>query len=192
MLDNISYLLRNHVVERRGAILHISQANLSVNGIRQGTTMQGQIDNDTEQFSQLYRETAIKLEIASKVSKLPNPNVWVNPKAITRMAKDEKFYDKVMSKINAFTSDPNISLNYPHITYSLVVEEDGDWVETMVNEDLKKLAEEAEKNDDKSKSIFDMLETTNPLLTATQYNLPIDVIYDYSNIPVDFKKKKST
>jgi hypothetical protein len=170
--------------------MHVTHADLAVNGISQGYANQGRIENDTEQFSQLYRETAIKLEIAAKASKLPAPNIWVNPKAIARMAEDKAFYDKVMSKINSFTENPNIALNYPHITYSLRVEEDGDWVETMVNEDLKKLSEEvAESKDAGNASIFDMLETASPLLSATQFNPNMEIIYDYSNVPVDLKKR---
>jgi hypothetical protein len=113
--------------------MSVSQVNMTVNSVSQDTTKQGRLDNDTEQFSKQYKEMAIKLDIAAKASKLPNPNVIVHPKAIARMAEDKAFYEKVMSKINAFTSDPNIPMNYPHITYSLVVDEKGEWVETMVN-----------------------------------------------------------
>lgn len=162
--------------------------DFSVNRIRQGIAAQGQAGHNAEQYSKLYRETAIQAEIAAKAVKLPDPNVWVDPKAITRMAEDKDFYNMVMSKINAFTSNPDISLHYPHITYSLIVEEDGDWKEIMVNEELKKRSEEAANNDG-DKSIFDMLQIATSSLAATRNSFPIEVMYDYSKVQVDSKKR---
>jgi hypothetical protein len=173
--------------------MQINQEYLSINDFFQRGVKAGQVtqaNSEDVKFSKLYMESEIRLEIATKISKLPNPNVLVDPKAIAKMAADKNFYDKVMCKINAFSDDPNISLNYPNITYSLVVDENGDWVETMVNEDLKKLAEEAEKRDSMDTSFHDVLETSNPLLNTVQYPLPIDTIYDYNNILVDFKKRR--
>jgi hypothetical protein len=168
--------------------LNITQVDLASNAIRQEKATQGQSSNDPAHFAALYRETAIKLEIASKAFKLPSPNVLVDPRAITRMAEDKAFYDKVMGKIDAFTGDLNITLNYPHITYSLVVEADGDWTETMVNEDLKRLSEEIEENGGGA-SVFDMLEDPSPLLDTSRDDLPIMLIYDYSVISVDYRKR---
>ncbi len=169
--------------------MNVNQVNMTVNNVSQDITKQGGLENGTEQFPKQYKVIAIKLDIATKASKLPNPNVSVHPKAIARMAEDQAFYEKVMSKINSFTSNPNISFNYPHITYSLVVDEDGEWVETMVDEDMKKLCEDAAERKDGNASIFDMLETKSPLLTQTQYNPKIETIYDYSNVLVEHKKR---
>jgi hypothetical protein len=51
------------------------------------------------------------------------------------------------------------------------------------------LSEEAAERKDGNESIFDMLETESPLLTQIQYNQPIETIYDYSNIPIEHKKR---
>jgi hypothetical protein len=172
-----------------GAMMDVKQVDPAARDVSRSTSKQGQLNSDTERFSKLYRETEIKLEIAARASKLPSPNVSVNPKAISRMAQDAAFYKKVMDKINAFTSDPNITLNYPHITYSLAVDEDGGWVETMVNEDLKKQSEEAAEHEDDNASVFDMLEPKSPLPVQPQYDPPVDIVYDYSSVSVGFKKR---
>jgi hypothetical protein len=169
-----------------GANLQINSASV-VSGMRPGNTAQAQTGYDAERISKLYRETAIASEIASKASKLPDPDVWVDPKAIARMAEDPRFYDKVMSKINDFTGNPDIAMNYPYITYSLAVDEDGEWTETMVDEVLKKRSEKAEEND--RKSIFEMLAIDSPSSAAARYNPLTDVMYDYRSIPVDVRRR---
>lgn len=146
-------------------------------------------DKNPESFDNILREVEIKTEIALKCSKLPDPHVLVDPRAIAKMAKDKNFYDKVMSKIDSYTSNQNISLNYPSITYSLVVDADGEWVETMTDEELKKLCEESSKKDKKADPLNDLFGVYNQ--DALQNNtLENEYSFiDYNNALIDIKKK---
>lgn len=169
--------------------MNIDKIGINTNNIHSDSNGIKSADRDSAEFSGVLREIEIKTEIAMKCSKLPEPNVMVDPRAIARMAKDKGFYDKVMSKIDSFTSNQDISLNYPSITYSLVVDADGEWVETMVDEELKKKCEESSKKDKKTNPLEDLF------CAPSQIDPQVDALggkysfVDYSNVLVDVKRR---